>query len=428
MIMKKIIIAIALFAVSFQGVSGQTVYSLDDCKRMALENNEKIKSAQLKIEASEQDKRQAFTHYFPTVTAVGTAYKTNDGLASIDLLPLIKFDMFEKGISGGVAAVMPVFAGGRIYSANQLAKEGVEVSKIYLEQSRQEVELTAEQYYWQVAVIEEKLNTLKSVGEMLGSLRSDVKGAVDAGVTLRNDLLQVELKQNDIASTRLDLENNLSVCKMLLAQYIGADCGDKLEINANVGFDSVPQFPFELKRDHLQSLALTPEYRLLEKNVEVNELKHRQSIGENLPTVSIGGGYIYHNLLRNDHTSGIVFASVAVPISGWWSGSYKMKKQKLELKNAENERDDKSELLLIKMQKAWNDLENSYKQLDIARRSIEQSQENLRLNKNYYSAGTITMSDLLNAVYLAQQSRDKYVDAYSAFRIKELEYRHATAQ
>ncbi len=44
------------------------------------------------------------------------------------------------------------------------------------------------------------------------------------------------------------------------------------------------------------------------------------------------------------------------------------------------------------------------------------------------SAGTTTMSDLLNAQSSYQQSRDKYVDAYIGYQQNLLKYRQATGQ
>ena len=98
------------------------------------------------------------------------------------------------------------------------------------------------------------------------------------------------------------------------------------------------------------------------------------------------------------------------------------------MKNAENQLADNSELLVIAMQKAWTDLQDAYKQILIARTSIEQSTENLRLNKDYYYAGTSTMSDLLDAQTLFQQSRDKYVETYAQFQIKTVEYLQTTGR
>lgn len=89
---------------------------------------------------------------------------------------------------------------------------------------------------------------------------------------------------------------------------------------------------------------------------------------------------------------------------------------------------DNAALLKIRMQKAWNDVEESYQQLAIAQRSIEQAEENLRLNRDYYRAGTSKMTDLLEAQLLYQQSCDKYADAYAGYQNKLLEYRQAVGQ
>ncbi len=125
-------------------------------------------------------------------------------------------------------------------------------------------------------------------------------------------------------------------------------------------------------------------------------------IGKNLPTVGVGAGYNYHNLLDNNHSFAMVFATVSVPISDWWSGSHAIRRRKIEHQKAEEQLADNSELLKIRMQNAWNNVEESYQQLQIAQRSIEQAEENLRLNRDYYCAGTSKMSDLLEAQLLYQ--------------------------
>lgn len=56
---------------------------------------------------------------------------------------------------GGVTAVQPLFAGGQIVNGNKLAGLGVDVSKLQLEKSENDVELTAEQYFWQLVALNE---------------------------------------------------------------------------------------------------------------------------------------------------------------------------------------------------------------------------------------------------------------------------------
>ena len=82
----------------------------------------------------------------------------------------------------------------------------------------------------------------------------------------------------------------------------------------------------------------------------------------------------------------------------------------------------------IAIRHAWNNVEESRQQLEIAQRSIEQAEENLRLNRDYYKAGTSKMSDLLEAQLLYQQSLDRRTDAFADYQNKLLEYRQATGQ
>lgn len=407
---------------------GQKRYTLDECRELALRNNVAVRNAANSVEAARQERKEAFTKYFPTVSATGAAFNANKGLLEMDIDPETRMSLAKNGIMGGITATQPLFAGGQIVNANKLARVGEEASRYQQEQSENEVELTVEQYYWQVVTLKEKRKTLLSLREMLERLYRDVEVSVNAGVTNRNDLLQVQLKKNDVESSLVNLKNGLSLSKMVLAQYMGCE-GEEVDVEETVlASNEAPAFPVELRKDHEASLALTPEYRLLQSNVKASELQKRLAVGKNLPTVAVGAGYMYDNLMDHSHPFGIAFATVSVPLSGWWGGSHAIKKQKLQLRNTENQLADKSELLVIRMQKAWNDLEDAYKQILIARSSIEQSTENLRLNEEYYRAGTTTMSDLLDAQSMFRQSHDQYVEAFSQYNLKIVEYRQATGQ
>ncbi len=151
-------------------------------------------------------------------------------------------------------------------------------------------------------------------------------------------------------------------------------------------------------------------------------------MSKNLPTVAVGAGYNYHTLLDNDHSYAMLFATVSIPISDWWGGSHAIKRKKIAYQQAQEQLTDKSQLLTIRMQNAWNNVVEARQQLLIAQHSIEQSEENLRLHRDFYRAGTCKMSDLLEAQLLFQQSRDKYTDAYADLQNKILEYEQSTGR
>ena len=423
--------------------------TLQQIKDSALHNNIAIRSAQLSIEAAQQQRKEAFTKYFPNVSGTGLWFNANKGMAQTTINPSevipsslasmlasslpaealaalanpISVSMMKNGTIGSLMAVQPVFAGGQIINGNKLAKVGEEVSRLQLQLSENEVEKTAGQYFWQLASLQEKMKTVDAVDTLLAGIYKDVDVAVRAGLAMRNDLLQVQLRQNDIESQRLKLQNGISILRLLLSQY----CGLR-DTSFVISYRSDTPLALLSRQDHDQALMGTAEYQLLGKQVEAANLQKKLAVGQNLPTVAVGAGYNYHNLLDNNHSFGMVFATVSVPISDWWGGSHAIKRKKIEHQKSVEQLEDNAQLLKIRMQNAWNGVEESYQQLQLAQRSIEQAEENLRLNRDYYKAGTSKMSDLLEAQLLYQQSLDRRTDAFADYQNKLLEYRQATGQ
>ena len=311
-------------------------------------------------------------------------------------------------------------------NTHKLSKLNIEVNRLKRNLSENEVRLTTEQYFWQAAVLKEKLNTIAAVEKQLASMRGDVTAAVDAGVADRNDLLQVKLRENETKNTRIKTENALGVTLSLLAQYIGYP-SDSIDVDATFSY-SLPGRPDSLFCSPEASLTTTSEYRLLESNVEAAKLKKRLAVGKNLPTVAIGAGYMYDNLMEKDHPFLIGFATVSVPLTAWWGGSHEVKKQELQLRNARNEFDDSSRMLLIKMRNAWNKLNDTYRQIGLSLEAVSQSAENLRLHTDYYQAGTCTMSDLLEAQTIYINTRDSYAESMAQYEISKCEYLQATGR
>ena len=407
-------------------LAAQQVYTLDQCVEQALRNNARMQNAQNELGMAEQQRKSAFTKYFPTVSATGIGFMADKDLLQMDVAPGMSMKLLKNGLMGGVNATLPLFTGGQIVQGNQLAKVNVEKYRLLGRQAENEVRLTTEQYFWQVAMLKEKLRTLNVVESQLAGMHKDVDAAVSAGITNRNDLLQVQLRQNDTRSTRINVENALTLSRRLLAQYIGTP-DDNVDVTFVVS-DSLPPSPLGLYRAPEASLVLTPEYNLLQAQLKASHIEHKMSVGKNLPTVAIGGGFMHDNLSDRHKPFWMGFATVSIPLSGWCEGSHNMKQSRLAVRNNENNLRDGSELLVINMQNTWNALTDAYKQVQIAIESIGQATENLRLQTDYYHAGTCTMSDLLEAQTLYQQSRDKYVESYAQYEVKKREYLQATGR
>lgn len=424
--MKKIAFILIGFVIC-GFAAAQSTYDLQQILDSARSNNITLRNADRSIASAQEQRKEAFTKYFPTVSGSAGWFDNAKSLVSADVaipgVGNLGLNYLKDGVIGGITALQPVYAGGKIINSNRLAKVGEESSQLQKQLSQNEVDKTAEEYFWQMVMIEEKLKTVAVTEKLLNDIHKDVDISVKAGVALRNDLLQVQLRQNEVESQKLKLNNGLSLVRMLIAQY----CGLR-DTSFLLSYNSEASSPLALKQDHEQALHNTTEYQLLGKQVEAAKLEKKLTVGQYLPSVGVGVGYSYNNIIDKGRSNGTVFATVSVPISDWWGGSHAIKRKKIAYQQAIDEQQDKSQLLIIRMQDAWNNVEESYKQLGIAEKSIEQSEENLRLHRDFYNAGTATMSDLLEAQSLYQQACDNRTESFATYQNSILRYKQTVGQ
>lgn len=413
------------------------ILTLEECKEMALKYNADIQTGKIDIEAARQTRKEAFTKYFPQISAGAATYKADDDLVKANIpdltqmglpIPAMEVGMLEKGNLVTVSAMQPVFAGGQIVYSNKLAKTALDASILQLDMTTDKVELETENYYWKIVSLKEAEKTINIIDTLLQSLHKDVSLAVKAGITTQNDLLTVQLKQNELQSTRLQVENGIRLSSMALSQYIGLPL-DSAEYIDVPEFSSGIKSPGDYLVDHQSALSSLSTYKLLEKNVEAHKLKRKISLGEQLPTVGVGVSYAYEDLMFDKSRNHfIMMATVSVPISDWWGGSHKVKRTKLEEKKAILQQQDGNEKLQLKMQQSWNLLTESYKQITLAESAVRESQENLRMQRNNYNTGVSSLSELLDAQSLFQTSRNRYTDACIDYQIKVTQYLQDTGR
>lgn len=371
------------------------VLTLEECKVMALKYNADMETGKMDVEAAKQTRKEAFTKYFPKISAGATTYKADDNLVKGTIPPIpplgietpMEVGMLEEGNLVVVSALQPVFAGGQIVNSNKLAKTALEASQLQLEMTADKIELETESFFWKIVSLKEAEKTINVLDSLLQSLHKDVSLAVKAGITTQNDLLTVQLKQNELQSTRLQVENGIKLSCMALSQYIG------LPLDSAVYID-VPEFTSDIKSpsdylvDHQTALSSLSAYKLLEKNVEAYRLKRKISVGQQLPTVGVGISYAYEDLMFDKSRKHFVMmATVSVPISDWWGGSHKVKRSRLDERKAIRQQQDGHEKLQLKMQQSWYMLTEAYKQIVLAESAVRESEENLRMQSNNYKSG-----------------------------------------
>ncbi len=446
--MKRLYI-IGLFSFALNATA-QTVMNLQECLDSAVAYNRKIRNAELDVKAAGEQRKEAFTHYFPNVSANVVAFHTFDKLIKGDgtypaelaafgeaFAGLVgqpySYNEMNKGYSATLSAVQPLYAGGQISTGNKLARVQEDVMMLQRRLTEKDVMQKVTECYWQLANVKYNLQTVEAAETLVDAVYNQVEMYVKSGVTTRNDLLKVAIRRQELKSNRVKLENAQRVMSMLLAQQIGL--GNKpIDIVTDVDLSLAAPVAVDAGRaaDGRVELAMAG------KGVEAQKLQVRMERARLLPTLAVGvmgftsdiGGMSDNvkNRIDTKMTNGMVFGTLSIPLSDWWGGSHAVKRQKIKLQQAENDYRDARENLRIDIEASWANVVEAYRQIDIARVTIEQTEDNLRIMGAQYKAGASTLTELLDAETLNRQAHDAMLQAKANYQIRWCDYLRKTSE
>lgn len=418
--MKRLFISIITTIIVLSGYA-QRIVTLDECLTMARNNNITLKNAALEILAAREQKSEAYTKYYPQIQANVMAMQTFGTFMQVgDAI---------RTYTAAISATMPLYAGGQITTGNKLAQLNTDVVSLQRDIQESDVLQRVTECYWQIAKVKYNLNTISAADKQVEEVYRQVGNMVQVGITTRNDLLKVQIRQQELESARLQLQNAQHILRLLLAQQIGCASQD-IDISATE--IEIPVNPDNLQVSVLDAVNMRDELSLATKGVEVSRMQVRQERGKLLPTIGVGvTGFNYGMgglpdalgyYVKTNATNGLALGSLSIPITAWWGGSHAIKRRKMALQQSQNILQQTREQLAIDIESAWSSLQESYKQIEIARTGVAQAQENLRLSLNGYKAGTETLTNLLEAETLNRKMQDGLSSAIADYQIKKSNY------
>ena len=167
--------------------SGVRLLSLKDCRQQALAHNEALQKADLAVRQAELDRQTAFASYLPKLDGSVTAIFRKD----TRLLDDLELQMRGTYLAG-LNLTQPIFAGGKIVTANRLAKVGEEVAQLQRAKTEQQVIADADRAYFTLVAVRQKVTMLEALHRQMQGLYSQVSTSVEADLATLTDLLDAQ--------------------------------------------------------------------------------------------------------------------------------------------------------------------------------------------------------------------------------------------
>ncbi len=427
--------------------SSQTL-TLPQCKELTLQNNAAIEEANLNVKKAEQVKKEAYTNYFPTASVSAMAIKPTDYLIETEVpaanlpvydgnpanlanptqfayFPGFQIKALDHVYTAFATITQPIYAGGQIRNGNKLASIGVEASKTYSQLSERDQLLQTETWYWQIASAIKQRETIIKYEKLLNQLLKDVTISHKNGLIQKSDLLKIQLKLTETTVKKTQLNNAIEALTRALCQHIGIEFNPLFNPSEVMIDSATPDELFISPDSTIQNMA---EYQLLERSLEAANLEKKIAIGKNLPTLAIGGFTDFTDITDSYDNHMIGFVSLSIPITDWWKGSHQIKQKEIETAKAKLKLKDSREKLSMQQTIQYNQLIESWKNIDLGKAGLNEATEHLQDMTNNYAAGVVTVSDLLEAQAIYQEAESRYQSFQYSYLIEVARYKSLTKQ
>ncbi|MEO3244838.1 TolC family protein, partial [Parabacteroides distasonis] len=417
--MKRTILLLT-FVVTVSCMHAQRMLTLEECRNLAIQNNKELQISGEKIKMADNEKKAAFTKYFPQLSANG-AYMWNQkdinlldmgalssslssSLGGLAQLPMIQHlmsgvnDMQHLDVQniwvGNVSLVQPVFMGGKIVNYNQITKFAKQLAESMNNLQLQDLIYKTDETYWQVISLVNKKKLADAYVDLLRKMDSDVTAMIYEGVATEADGLSVKVKLNEAEMAQTKVENGLALTRMLLAQI----CGLSLEEDLSLADEKLDNFPVETTQasaDLNEAFMNRNELRSLDLATKIYKRKERIALAEMLPNVALAANYFVTNPnvfngFKNDFAGMFnVGVMVKVPLSGWWEGTYRRNSAKAETRIKTLEWQDAREKIELQVNQSVYKVNEAGKKLIASSRNMENAEENLRRANFGFEEGVI---------------------------------------
>lgn len=270
-----------------------------------------------------------------------------------------------------------------------------------------------------------KKKLAESFLNLVQKLDSDVSKMVNEGVATKADALSVKVKVNEAEMTLTQVENGLSLSKMVLCQL----CGLPLDTDITLADEDMSSLTLPnayTEANVNTALANRQELKSLELASEIYRQKVNVVRSDFLPSVAVTANYLvtnpslvngFENRFRGMWAAGVI---VKIPVFHWGEGIYKVKAAQAEANIAQYKLDDVKEKVELQVTQSSYKVNEAAKRLTMAEKNMEKAEENLRYANLGFKEGVIPTSNVLEAQTAWLSAQSGKIDAQIDVKLSEL--------
>lgn len=398
--------------------------TLEDSWTAALNANHQIKAAQANTDVSKEQLQAAQGQNLPELN-VGTSYTQYNETPSAKTTisgQSAQFAMQQDGsVRAQAMASLPIYTSGKITHNINAAQAAHDATQANEQVSVLDLKMQVADRYIAVLRLEDAVEVAKSHIQSLESHAKDVKNLFEQGIVAKNDLLAADVELLNAKQLLLQAANVYDNAKARYNQLLTRQLNAKVELSKK--FPELPKTTLENLNQN--ALGQRPEIAVLNQQIQSLHEQMQAMKANLMPQVALNGGYQYQQN-RYQAYEGLWQANVGVD---WklFDGSTGHKGEALEKQALalQEQREELSGQILLQVRSAWLDTQETQQRLDVAKQTIVQADENLKVTNDRYQQGLATHTDVIQAEDLRTKTHNNLNNANYDFALANLKLQRA---
>lgn len=362
-----------------------SVLSLDDCLKIAIENNPSIRASIYNEEAYKSKIGQAWANYFPSIGAGIDVSRSGTKYTHVKNLPYAYSSMYStKGYIPSVSADMLLFDFGKTKASADYAKNMYQASKEDTKENINTIIYYIKATYYNILFAQAQVKVYEDTVKDYQLQLEQAKGFYKFGTKPKIDVVTAEYNLGKAQLNLIKAKNVLEVAQVELSKIMGIPEYKNYELS-----DELLLNKYDISEDDAISKALEvrPELLSAEKIAKAAKMNLRAARREFTPDIGAYGSY--GNGLGNDYN--MRSAQIGVGLSYTGLNLVKVKKQvnqaRAEYKKSQAEYKSVKDEVYLNVKKNYIDLQTAAESIVIAKLALDQAKEQYRQVTGRYKAG-----------------------------------------
>jgi len=387
-------------------------------------------------------KNPAFPVMFPTLAGLtGEITKLEQLMAQQGMsIPTISQNLdgeFYGNYFGlDATATMLLYSGGQVPNLSKALNEKIKAQEALSDKCKSDVISEVITYYDQLALLNQSKQVLDESARRLAAEKKYANLALKNGLATSFDTLKIAVADANLQAKLSEYESKKKLLHQKLAQLTGKPAASFETIN--------PGLELLLVADTSSDISNRAELKALTAGAEAQKFMLKAEKSHYLPKVQALASVRYDNIFQADanfnspipmdmkvnniglgptYMVGVGFKWEIFDRSG---GTAKVKQATLEVKKAENAREEAKELLQLNQTKVTTNYHSAISQVAYKDKQRQAAQMALDLAQKSYNEGIINITERLAAETEMQNAELEYLQAVFAQRQATLECYKAT--